>query len=200
LITDPIFEQVYNHNLLRKLENRFGPFTQQHVELAGSTGVLAEMIHKIKDRGRRGEVVMVVPNEQGRIWLHTKSFYPEGVFRLMSGGLDAGEKPHRAMQRELAEETGLKTKIDRCLAVITYTLAADELTLPFVSYVFLTNPAVGLPKLMDSKEAITQFQAVAVAELPAVARQLRSLKGEFADWGIFRAVAHQVAWQQLQIG
>mgnify|MGYP005866792095 FL=1 len=77
---------------------------------------------------------------------------------------------------------------------------ADELTLPFVSYVFLTNPAVALPQPADPKEAITRFQAVAVAKLPAVARQLRSLAGEFADWGVFRAIAHEVAWQQLQMG
>ncbi len=199
MITDPIFEQVYNRSLLQKLAKRFGPFAEQHVELTGSTGVMREMLHKMKDRDRRGEVVMVAPNEQGRIWLHTKSFYPERVYRLMTGGLDAGEKPHQALRRELKEETGFKTKIDRCLAVITYTMIGDDLTLPFVSYLFLTNPTVGLPHPTDPKEAITEFQAVTVAELPLVAEQLRSLAGDFADWGVFRAVAHDLAWQQLQI-
>lgn len=200
MITDPIFEQIYNRSLLQKLEKRFGPFAEQHVELTVSTRILREMLHKMKERGRRGEVVMVAPNEQGRVWLHTKSFYPERVFRLMTGGLEAGEKPHQAMRRELKEETGFKTKIDRCLAVIIYTLMDDKgIILPFVSYLFLTNPTVGLPHPTDPKEAITEFQAVAVTELPAVAGQLRSLAGDFADWGVFRAVAHELAWQQLQI-
>ena len=200
MITDPIFEQIYNRSLLQKLEKRFGPFAEQHAELTGSTRVLLEMLHKMKDRGRRGEVVMVVPNERDQIWLHTKSFYPKGVFRLMTGGVEVGEKPHQAMRRELEEETGFKIKIDRCLAVITYTLRDDNFVLPFVSYLFLTNPSVGLPHPTDPKETITEFQAVAPAELPVVAEQLRSLTGDFADWGGFRAVAHELAWQQLQIG
>ena len=197
--TDPIFEQIYNDNVLQKLAERFGSFAQQHFTLSASTQIMLNMIHKMQDKGRRGEVVMVVPNKQGQIWLHTKSFYPEGVFRLMTGGLEAAEKPQKAMQREVEEETGFKTKIDRCLAVITYTLNDNEVTLPFVSYVFLTSPASGLPHPKDPKEAITEFQSVAPADLPEVTRQLRSLSGVFADWGVFRAIAHETAWRQLQL-
>jgi 8-oxo-dGTP pyrophosphatase MutT (NUDIX family) len=198
IMIDPIFKQIYNDSLLDKLEKRFGSFRRCHFDMNASTQIMMDMMRKMEAKGRRGEVVMVVPNEQGHIWLHTKAFYPAGVYRLMTGGLEAGEQPHRALRREVEEETGLKTKIDRCLAVITYGLSGNDATLPFVSYVFLTTPTTGLPHPTDPDEAITAFRAVPVDELSQIAEQLRSLAGFFTDWGIFRAIAHDVARERLQ--
>jgi hypothetical protein len=36
--------------------------------------------------------------------------------------------------------------------------------------------------------------------LPDVARQLRDLEDIFVDWGVFRAIAHDLVWQELQAG
>jgi NAD+ diphosphatase len=199
-MTDPIFDQAYNPTVLKKLEERFGPFLRQHVALTASTWVLTEMLDKMVRKSRRGEVVMVVPNNEGQIWLHTKSFYPAGVFRLMTGGVEAGEKPHKAMRREVEEETGFDPKIDRCLAVVTYDFSYNGATLPFVSYIFLTKPVSGVPQPIDPNEKITGFKAVSVDGLPAIARQLRHLEDIFADCGVFRAITHDLAWQQLQAG
>ncbi len=187
---DPLFEKVYNEELLNDLAKRFGPFQQHHIELSVSTTGM-------KTKSRRGEVVMVVPNEQGHIWLHTKAVYPPGTYRLMTGGLEGDEVPHLTLLREVEEETGFKTKIDRCLAVITYTLSGGEKTLPFVSYVFLTMPTAGQPQSIDPNEAIAGFRAIPVAALADTALELRSLEGDFADWGIFRAIAHEVAGELL---
>jgi 8-oxo-dGTP pyrophosphatase MutT (NUDIX family) len=141
---------------------------------------------------------MIIPNEQKHLWLHTKAFYPPGVYRLMTGGLELNEKPDEAFLREVAEETGFKAKIDRCLAVITYNLLADEGVLPFASYIFMTTPTGGLPRPTDPKEAITHFRAVPVESLLEVAYHLRTIPGPFADWGIFRSVAHEVAYAVLK--
>lgn len=199
-MTDSIFDRAYNPSLLKTLEERFGPFPRQHVALTASTWVLTEMLEKMVRKQRRGEVVMVVPNDHGQIWLHTKSFYPEGLFRLMTGGVEAGEEPQKAMLREVEEETGFDPIIDRCLAVVTYDLTHNGTTLPFVSYIFLSNPVSGFPQPIDPNEKITGFKAVPVDELPAIALQLRSLEDIFADWGVFRAIAHDLAWQQLRAG
>jgi 8-oxo-dGTP pyrophosphatase MutT (NUDIX family) len=197
-MTDPIFESIYNESLLRKLEKRFGSFPHHHAELSASTEIMLQMMNKMNTKSRRGEVVMVVPNRQGHVWIHTKSFYPEGVYRLMTGGLEAGEEPHKALRREVEEETGFKIKIDRCLAVITYSLSGKGETLPFVSYIFLTTPIPGNPHPTDPEEPITEFQAIPVEALADITLQLRSLKNHrFSDWGIFRAIAHQLAWEQL---
>lgn len=194
---DPLFERVYNESLLADLEDQFGPFERHQANISASSETMLRLIDKMQTKPRRGEVVMVVPNEQGQIWLHTKDFYPQGVYRLMTGGLEMDERPEEAMVREVEEETGFKTKIDRCLAVITYTVSSETDTVPFVSYTFLSRPTRGQPQLTDSGEAITAFRAVPVEALPDVAAELRALKGEFEDWGVFRAIAHEVAWRQL---
>ena len=195
--TDPLFTKIYNDKILKKIEKRFGPFVEQHADLTASGQVMLSMVEKMAGKGRRGEVVMVVPNQQGQLWLHTKSFYPPGIFRLMTGGLEGDEKPHKAMLREVEEETGFNTKIDRCLAVITYTFSGNGLVIPFVSYVFLTQPTTGRPSPTDPNEAITEFRAVMVEDLAETAQQLRSIEGRFSDWGVFRAIAHELAREQL---
>ncbi|GIK41427.1 MAG: hypothetical protein BroJett011_52600 [Chloroflexota bacterium] len=198
MITDPFFNEVYNEKQLKRLEKKFGPFRRYDLGLTVATQVMLDMMFKMSQKKpRRGEVVMVIPNEQGHVWLHTKDFYPEGVYRLMTGGIDPGEKPDRSLLREVGEETGFVVKIERCLAVVTYTLTAAEGVLPFASYVFLTRPAAGQPHPSDPGERITHFKAVPAADLLTVVHNLRALSGPFQDWGIFRAIAHQVAYEAL---
>ncbi|MBE7550523.1 MAG: NUDIX hydrolase [Anaerolineales bacterium] len=198
ILTDPFFNEVYNEKQLKRLEKKFGPFQRHHLDLTVTTQVMLDMMFKMTPKKpRRAEVVMIIPNEQGQLWLHTKDFYPEGVYRLMTGGIDPGEKPDKALLREVKEETGFAVKIDRCLAAVTYTLTATKGTLPFASYVFLTRPTAGQPHPADSRERITHFKAVPVAELLTVVHTLRALTGPFQDWGIFRAIAHQVAYEAL---
>lgn len=194
---DPCFAEVYNPKILKQLRKHHGHFYQCHLDFTISSAVLFDMVVKMSHKKRRGEVVMLIPNEHNHFWLHTKSFYPSGVYRLMTGGLETGEKPAEALRREVLEETGFKVKIQGCLAVITYSLQANQVNLPFVSYVFLTTPTKGLPQSTDPGEDIAHFQAVPRAGLPQVAQQLRSISGHFADWGLFRAAAHQVAYEQL---
>lgn len=194
---DPHFAKIYNPKILQRLRQAYGQFSQPHVDLHISSAVMLDMTLKMHHKKRRGEVVMLIPNEQGHFWIHTKSFYPAGVYRLMTGGLEAGEKPDEALRREVFEETGFKVKIERCLGVITYNFQAHQVKLPFASYVFLTTPGQGMPHPTDPGEDIAHFQAIAPAGLLQVAQQLRSIPGHFADWGIFRAIAHQVAYEEL---
>jgi len=196
---DPVFFQIYNDEILQRLQEKFGPFHQQHAEVTAGTEIMQRMFRKMEDRHRRGEVVMVLPDADGHIWLHTKDFYPDGIYRLLTGGLEGKEAPEQAMVRETIEETGFKTKIDRCLAVITYNIAGiggNGPTLPFVSYVFVSYPVQGRPVVHDPNETISHFTAVPPASLTDTARQLRALSGDFADWGVFRAIAHQVVAEQ----
>jgi ADP-ribose pyrophosphatase YjhB (NUDIX family) len=197
-IPDSAFEKVYNPKLLARLEQRFGPFQRRHVEIPASTKVMLDLMEKMESKGRRGEVVIVIPDQEGRIWLHTKDFYPQGIYRLMTGGLKAKEAPDKAFLRETREETGLQVKIKRCLAVATYQFQHLETSLPFVSYLFLAKPTSRAPQLVDIGENIADFKAVPGPTLLEVAQQLGAIKGDFADWGRFRAVAHEIAGRYFE--
>lgn len=198
-MTDKFFERVYNPKILTELEAEFGPFARQHVGLSVATEAMHTMVDKMRrsKKPRRAEVVLVVPNEAGDIWLHTKAFYPAGTYRLMTGGVEAGESPALAALRETHEETGFAVKLERCLGVITYRFFNEASPLPFASYLFLTTPSHGQPAPTDPAENISDFVAVPAAELTKTARQLRLLEGRLADWGIFRAIAHELAAVEL---
>ena len=195
---DSAFEKVYNPKLLAGLEQHFGPFQRHHAEVTASTKVMLSLMEKMESKGRRGEVVIIIPDEEGRVWLHTKDFYPSGIYRLMTGGVKLKETPDKAFLRETREETGLQVKIKRCLAVVTYQFQNLETTLPFVSYLFIAKPAPHSPQPADIAENISDFKAVPGPTLLDVAQQLWAIKGDFADWGRFRAVAHEIAGRYFE--
>jgi ADP-ribose pyrophosphatase YjhB (NUDIX family) len=196
--TDPAFEKVYNRKLLARLEQRFGPFQTHHVEVPASTKVMLSLMEKMEGKGRRGEVVIVIPDQKGQVWLHTKDFYPQGVYRLMTGGIKSKEAPDKAFLRETQEETSLHVKIKRCLAVVTYQFHHLGTRLPFVSYIFLAEPTPHTPQPVDIGENITDFKAVPGPTLSNIAQQLWALEGDFSDWGRFRAVAHEIAGRYFE--
>jgi len=145
---------------------------------------------RLASRKRCAEVVIVVQGDDGRVLLHTKTFYPPGVYRLLSGGVKPGESIIAAVEREACEETGLQVQIQRFLGIVRYRFHHHGETLPFTSYVFLVH-ATGQPQLQGGEESISDFCEVSPEELDEIARQLESLPSEWRDWGRFRAVAHR---------
>jgi ADP-ribose pyrophosphatase YjhB (NUDIX family) len=198
--TDPLFEEIYNPQIMASLERQFGPVEVHRQRLHVTTGAMQRQLTKMAagEYPRRGEVVMVVPDEAGRVWLHTKQQYPAGVYRLMSGGVNPQESPVAALKRETLEETGFNVEAERCLGVLLYQLSGTDCpSMSFVSYMFLTTATTGRPHPTDPGEAISDFKAVEPAKLAEVGQHLRSIEGDFNDWGKFRATAHDIAAARL---
>jgi 8-oxo-dGTP pyrophosphatase MutT (NUDIX family) len=141
---------------------------------------------------RRGEAVLVIPRPGRRVLLHTKEFYPAGAFRLLSGGIGRGERVENAARREIAEETGLPIAPQRFLGLVRYEFHSGSETVPFASYIFLTDTALSAPRVSDLHERIKEFRDADWGELPQVAEYLEGLGGEWRDWGRFRAVPHRL--------
>src|SRR2546423_356546 len=87
-----------------------------------------------KSAERRGEVVLAICSAGNKVLLHTKSFYPDGVFRLLSGGIHPDESVESALLREAREETGLDVRIEKFVALIQYESGIRQH--PFASYLF----------------------------------------------------------------
>jgi ADP-ribose pyrophosphatase YjhB (NUDIX family) len=145
---------------------------------------------------RRGEVVFAIQDRAGCVLLHAKGFYPEGVFRLPGGGIHRDERVVDALFREVAEETGLRVRVDAFVAVVEY--AIQRRRQPFASYVFLLSTERLQPIVQDPEEHISEFKGATVAELKATAEQLRQLPESWRVWGRFRAIAHDLAAEEIQ--
>ncbi len=146
----------------------------------------------------RTEVVMVLPRPDDKVLLVTKSFYPESVYRLPSGGLKPGESLKEAFLREVREETGLRC--EPVLTIETIVLRCHSIhddVVDITSHIVLGTPTTENPHPEDSLEQISGFLEVNASELKRVAQQLQSLSGRLRSWGLFRAPAHLVVAEYL---
>lgn len=167
----------------------------EHHELDVGHYFYGKMVRK--RRGSAGEVVMVIRRPGGKVLLNTKEFYPEGVYRLLSGKMKGRESPDDTLEREAYEETGLRVRVERYLGKIGYVLTSPSGIMGYVSHVFLTEQTTGEPAPIDAEERITDFREEDPCELQHVAQGLRSLPEDWADWGRFRAIAHDLVYREL---
>jgi 8-oxo-dGTP pyrophosphatase MutT (NUDIX family) len=134
-----------------------------------------------------GEVCMAILRTNGRFLLHTKRSYPNGVMRLPSGGIKAGEDIEHALKREIWEETNLECTIERFLAVLQYEDVTGRAS--FRTNLFLVREISGTLCSNDPAEHITEWREVAPGELLAYARTLSRMNNNWSNWGLFRAAA-----------
>ncbi len=146
----------------------------------------------------RGEVIMVIVRPNGQVLLHTKDFYPQGVYRLLSGRVLWTDDVEQTLGREVAEETNLDTSVERFLGLIEYEFRCLERTVPFVSYIFELHERGGKLCCLDRGEGITDFREAPISELSLIAAQLENLESGWNDWGQFRAVAHHMVGELLR--
>lgn len=133
------------------LVRRFGP-TLERAVAAGTDAFW-------RRQGRTREVCMVVRRPSGRLLTATKTFYPAGVYRLLTGGVERGERVLEALLRETHEETGLRVKVRRLLAVIAYRAedAADDDPPRFHTFAFLLDEVGGTLGATDPDERIAAY-------------------------------------------
>ncbi len=145
---------------------------------------------------RIAEVCMVVRNIEGKIYLMRKPFYPVGVFRIHTGGIEKNETILEAFHRELYEETGLREPQPHFAAAISYSVSPDSAP-TFFTFVFITNPTEQGLVAHDEKEQIEAMRLIDIQDLPNLADQLahlgmqynEELDSDMHSWGIFRSVA-----------
>ena len=182
-------ETLINPEEIEALARQYGPVERRSYSLEVGRRNFEYWRRELVEK-RRGEVVFVVRGPGGLI-LHTKDFYPPGTYRLPSGGVRWGESVLSALHREAREEMGLEVEVDRFLGLLEYEFRCQGEMMPFVSYVFLMRDDGREPTPQDEGEHILSFRQVPVAELAAVANNLRALEEDWRDWGEFRAIAHQ---------
>ena len=195
----PTLAELIDEVEISELNADYGPGERRRVALEMSAPSFDDWLGKmVTSPNRRGEVVLAIQRPDGRTLLHTKRFYPEGVYRLPSGGVHPDEPVLGGVLRETKEETGLDVIIDRFLGTVEYEFCHGDQRLFFVSYVFLVRADNDQPVVQDPDEQITGFRYVTWPEIRAAATQLRALPPEWADWGRFRALPHDLVADVLE--
>ena len=186
---------------LEQLALRFGRPLIREVDLD-----VREIFDPLDRTDRFGEVCMVVRRPGRNLLTMKKTFYPQGAFRLLTGGINSGERVLDALLRETYEETGLEVSITRFLAVVAYHLRDKGTGPAFYTFAFLLDEVSGTLTVVDEKERVEAFREVKPGDLPGMANYLDGIgtsysgeiHGDWRDWGRFRAVIHRVVWEALK--
>jgi 8-oxo-dGTP pyrophosphatase MutT (NUDIX family) len=180
---------------IAELARRYGTPRRWTREYATTTERNREWARRITRR--RGEVILVLPRPGGRVLLHTKPTYPEGIYRFPGGGVDRGEAVETAARREAREETGFDVEPVRFVGVVenTFEVAGDRRSYP--SFVFIMQPTTQAPHVLDPDEEIAGFHEIPVEELSRIVEQLDALPADWQPWGHFRATPHALVIEAM---
>ena len=199
------------------LSERFGAPLRHSITLVNEG-----LFEPLSKTDRYGEVCMVIRRLDGRLLTARKTFYPPSAYRLLTGGIDYGERIYDALLRETDEETGLEVRVRRFLAMLDYRLTRPDGThvegsaaLPdrpvpddgerFRTFAFLLDEIGGVLAPRDPHERVELYQTIAVEDLPQMAERLEQLGqvydpeiyGRWRDWGRFRAAVHRSVYEAL---
>jgi ADP-ribose pyrophosphatase len=140
----------------------------------------------VKDR--RGEVVFGVVRPNGKLILVTCEEYPEGIYRVPTGGINFGEDVLEAVKRETMEELGLTTEIANFGGVVKLKFTHDDDSEMFYCYLFLLKEVAGR-LLEDATDVeVSQVMEADYEDILKACEKLNNIEGKMSDWGKFRAV------------
>ena len=204
------YTQSVERDELAEIEARLGSAPQTHVKMEVDDPFLTGNHQLLTSDRRRAEICYVMHRGdlQEGVLLHIKRFYPEGAFRLPTGGVHQEESVLETLAREIEEETGLtlgddekQAHAERFLGLVSYTLyqRAQRRFHEFATYHFLVRMPVDAELMpQDASEEIAGWKWVSPAELGDVADFLAGVEGnDWADWGRFRAVSHRFVAEAL---
>jgi ADP-ribose pyrophosphatase YjhB (NUDIX family) len=95
-------------------------------------------IRSSQKHGRNHDVTLYVEKD-GRLIVIAKPFYPQGIYRAPSGGLNPGESFEGGITREVAEEIGCEIKLERFLLRTRVDFNHNGDTIRWRSFVFLAR-------------------------------------------------------------
>ncbi|MBI3872030.1 MAG: NUDIX hydrolase [candidate division Zixibacteria bacterium] len=102
-------------------------------------------------RGRAHDVTMYIEGD-GRIAVIAKPFYPPGMYRPPSGGLDPGEPLEDGATREAYEETGLRVRLESYILRADVVFADGDNTIAWTTHIFTASTDNRLITPIDRKE------------------------------------------------
>lgn len=155
---------------------------------------IKSMVH----RDRRGEVVFCVIRPDGKLITTTCKEYPEGIYRIPTGGIGHNEDILNAVYREVREELGLDVQIRSFAGVIRIRFEYKDESIMFYSYIFILNETGGRLLEDASDDEISGVKEADLDELERIVEALGSISGKWHDWGSFRYITSNAVLRYLR--
>ncbi len=157
-------------DMIAGMAERFGEPTLQQYRFE----VTEQELHRIRSsqkHGRDHDVTLYVQKDDHLIVI-AKPFYPPGIFRAPSGGLNPGESFDDGINREVAEEIGCEIELERFLlrTRVDFVYQADSIR--WRSFVFMARYLRGDFDYTDHRE-IREVQVVDWVEFANFGRWMR---------------------------
>jgi len=146
---------------------------------------------------RRAEVAFAVERKSGKIIVIRTEFYPRDIYRIPTGGINFGEDILSALDREIAEELGVKTEIKRFLGAVKYNITYKNERLNFYSFVFWLKELSGNILKDAIENEIFEFIEVDHDELLKICDNLKNNTSSWKDWCSFRLQTTQFILEYL---
>lgn len=166
-ITPDIIEQLKSNYGRPEYQDFHISVTQREIDFIRST----------QRDGRRHDVTLYIVKDK-KIIVIAKHFYPPGMYRAPSGGVNRGEELIEGAKREAFEETGCRIELDHFLLVTNVKFERnveppDELL--WHSYVFQAHYVSGDFQFTDKHE-IREVRLAGLDEFTEFARIMRQME------------------------
>jgi ADP-ribose pyrophosphatase YjhB (NUDIX family) len=177
-------------DMIRRMEHEYGTPTRREFVIPSAMEEVARIAASQRD-GRNHDVTLYV-RKGPQVIVIAKHFYPPGMYRAPSGGLNPGESFENGIAREIAEECGCTIKLDRFLLTTSVLFTAsgrehDSDSVRWRSFVFLADYVSGDFQFTDHHE-IKEVRLADWAEFETFGRMMRQFgRGGF----LYRAALHE---------
>jgi len=157
---------------------------------------------------RGAHVLVALIDKQNRLVVGAKDIYPQGISRLIGGGIDGAESPVAAAVREMAEETGItfeaKDFIPICQVQASLTETKTGKQYQFTTYIFKIKLGAKTPVASSDLQGLfplTQDELTDLIEryknLPDDLITFTGQNFSWRDYGQFYAFIHQLVKEEL---
>lgn len=191
-------KNYFNNREFRMLTEKYsGAHVTKQVNLPFKSNRYFENMRKNIAADRRGEVVFCV-FMNSRIITIRSSEYPEGVFRIPTGGIRYEENIEQAVLREVEEELGIRTTIRSFEGVIKMRMTHLKKSVMFYSYLFFLDYVDGNLLEDATEDEVSEVKLVSHKELYGISNYLLTLTSFWEDWGRFRYETTSFAYEMIK--
>ena len=156
---------------------------------------------------RKKHVLVLVVDSDGNFILGKKNgFYPEGISRLLGGGIDDGEGPQDAAQREIKEELLVDLPVSNFKELCSVKTVAQTIEGQMEMETWIFSVRLDPSTKLTASDDVSSLEILNSSEFQNLVNNIKNLSGEFvtekfsflwSDWGKVYGPIHEYAIREF---